>query len=151
MTWQGKCDPMEEMMDRWLTLIADDTPDKPQIMKVLDARNALQLADGCHTRERPLLPFIIEGPEVVDAATCQEFYPAYSFPRGVAGESVANDVIKCQLKAIDWADYNVSDPADMALLQAALPSIFPTGVCDYSKPGVEQQPAVGTWLDYSGN
>ncbi len=26
--------------------------------------------------------------------------------------------------------------------------IFPTGVCDYSKPGVEQQPPLGTWLDY---
>jgi Tannase-like family of unknown function (DUF6351) len=34
------------------------------------------------------------------------------------------------------------------LLQAPLPAIFPTGVCDYSKPGVEQQPPLGTCLDY---
>jgi Tannase-like family of unknown function (DUF6351) len=140
-----------ETMDRWLTLIADDTSDRPQIVKVLDARDALQLSDGCHRPTRPLLPYVIEGPEVVNAAECLGFYPVFSFPRGVAGEGVANDVIKCQLKAINWADYNVTDPADLALLQAELPNIFSTGVCDYSKPGIEQQPPLGTWLDYGSD
>jgi len=44
--------------------------------------------------------------------------------------------------------YKVANPEDLVLLQATLPAIFPTGVCDYSKPGVEQQPPLGTWLDY---
>jgi hypothetical protein len=26
-----------------------------------------------------------------------------------------------------------------------LKQIFPAGVCDWSKPGVEQQPMAGTW------
>ena len=140
-----------ETMDRWLALIAEDSSDRPQIVKVLDAKSVLQLTDGCHRPTRPLLPFVIEGPEVIDAAQCLSFYPAYSFPRGVAGEGIANDVIKCQLKPIDWADYKVTDPADMALLQLELPKIFPAGVCDFSKPGVEQQAPLGSWLDYGGS
>ena len=28
---------------------------------------------------------------------------------------------------------------------ARLKQVFPTGVCDWSKPGVEQQPMAGTW------
>ena len=45
----------------------------------------------------------------------------------------------------------MTDPAELALLQAALPAVFPSGVCDYSKPGVAQQPPLGTWLDYGSN
>ena len=85
---------------------------------------------------------------MVDATECLTYYPAYSFPRGVAGEGIANDVIKCQLKAIDWADYKLTDPTDLALLQSELPKSFPTGVCDYTKPGIEQQPPLSTWLSY---
>jgi len=44
--------------------------------------------------------------------------------------------------------YKVANPQDLILLQATLPAIFLTGVCDYPKPGVEQQPPLGTWLDY---
>jgi hypothetical protein len=31
---------------------------------------------------------------------------------------------------------------------ARLETIFPQGVCDYSRPGVEQERLVGTWLSY---
>jgi len=31
---------------------------------------------------------------------------------------------------------------------ARLNAIFPTGVCDWSKPGVEQQDLEGTWLSF---
>jgi hypothetical protein len=29
-----------------------------------------------------------------------------------------------------------------------LTSIFPTGVCNFTKPGVEQQPLAGSWLSF---
>jgi hypothetical protein len=52
--------------------------------------------------------------------------------------------VKCELKAIDKADYKrpVTD-AQLAGLRAA----FPQGVCDYSKKGVAQRPAQ-SWLSY---
>lgn len=137
-----------ETMDRWLTLIAEDGSDRPRIAKIIDAKNALGVSDGCHEPTPLPRPFVIEGPEIVKASDCLDYYPVFSFPRGVAGEGIANDVIKCQLKPIDWSDYKIAEPADLALLQVELPRIFPTGVCDYSRPGVEQRPPLGTWLDY---
>jgi hypothetical protein len=43
------------------------------------------------------------------------------------------------------------DPADYAKpfnagQWARLQAIFPTGVCDWSKPGLEQQDPLGTWI-----
>ena len=70
---------------------------------------------------------------------------AFSFPREVAGAGIAADVVKCQLKPLDPADYPVAfTPLQWSRLQA----IFPSGVCDWSKPGVEQQPLAGTWLEF---
>jgi hypothetical protein len=40
------------------------------------------------------------------------------------------------------SDYKVTLSADD---MARLKKIFPAGVCDWSKPGVEQQPLAGTW------
>jgi Tannase-like family of unknown function (DUF6351) len=66
-------------------------------------------------------------------------------PRGVAGGPVASDIVKCQLKPVAASDYKVTFSADE---MARLKRIFPGGVCDWSKPGVEQQPPAGTWLKF---
>jgi hypothetical protein len=58
---------------------------------------------------------------------------------------VASDVLKCVLKPIDRRDYPV---AFTAAETADLRAIFPQGVCDYTKPGVEQQPLTATWLSF---
>jgi hypothetical protein len=31
-----------------------------------------------------------------------------------------------------------------------LQQAFPAGVCDYTKPGVSQQPAVAPWISFAG-
>jgi hypothetical protein len=63
----------------------------------------------------------------------------------VAGEPLVNNVLKCQLKPIDAADYaGKLGKSDLV----ALTSIFPKGVCDYSKPGVGQVPPKGTWQTF---
>jgi hypothetical protein len=49
-------------------------------------------------------------------------------------------ILKCRLRPIDTAQYPPLSPAQ----SARLASIFPNGVCDYSQPGVEQQPLAGT-------
>jgi hypothetical protein len=59
------------------------------------------------------------------------------------------DVLKCQLKPLVLADYT---DAGIAVTQAQvdrLKAAFPTGVCDYSKPGIGQRPPVGTYLDFA--
>lgn len=72
-------------------------------------------------------------------------YPGYSYPRGVAGEPAASDIIKCQLKPIDAADYKISFTAEEL---ARLHPVFPEGVCDYTSPGMRQSRLAGTWLRY---
>jgi hypothetical protein len=64
--------------------------------------------------------------------------------RLVAGGPLTNDILKCQLKEIDAADYAVKFTAAE---QERLANIFPEGVCDWSKPGVQQQ-TNQTWLSY---
>jgi hypothetical protein len=72
-------------------------------------------------------------------------YPNHGEPRLVAGAPMANDVLKCQLKPVRAADYKVAlSPAQVARLRA----IFPTGVCDFAKPGVGQVPLKGTYQRY---
>ena len=60
-------------------------------------------------------------------------FPVNLEPRLVAGAPVTNDVMKCQLKPVDMADYKASFSAAQ---QARLKTIFADGVCDWSKPSV---------------
>jgi hypothetical protein len=88
---------------------------------------------------------IVEPQTAHGPGQCNTLYPAGTTPRMVAGGPLADDVVKCQLKPVDPADYKVMmTPAQLARLQ----SIFTTGVCDWSRPGVEQQPLKGTWLSF---
>jgi len=70
----------------------------------------------------------------------------YGNPRLVAGWPFTIDHYKCQLKPLDRADY-----APLAFSDAQwgqLQQAFPTGVCDYSKPAVGQQPSI-PWLTFA--
>ena len=68
----------------------------------------------------------------------------YETPRSVADGPKTGDVNKCQRKAPAREDYPLTfTDADFARLQ----EIFPTGVCDWSKPGVGQQGAI-PWMTY---
>jgi hypothetical protein len=77
---------------------------------------------------------------------CNTMYPVHSEPRLQAGAPLSNDIIKCQLKPINIGDYA---PATFtAAQQTRLRSVFPTGVCDWSKPGVEQVSMKGSYQRY---
>ena len=97
----------------------------------------------CLTRDPTPMPILETQTET--GGSCSKLYPVSGFPRGVAGESVADDVIKCQLKPVDAADYKQTFTA---LQSARLQKIFPGGVCNWSKPGVEQQGLAGTWVSF---
>jgi hypothetical protein len=126
-------------MDQWLTKIADDTSNDSKLVKLRRAKPA-DFVDACWTRDEH--PQRIVERQMPNSGKCNELYPANSFPRGVAGSPLAADVVKCQLKSIAASDYKVTFTPDEL---ARLKQIFPTGVCDWSKPGVEQQPMTGTW------
>ncbi len=59
----------------------------------------------------------------------------------------ADDTIKCELKPLRRSNYFplVFSDADWAKLE----KVFPNGVCDYTKPGVDRV-KTGTWLDVRG-
>src|SRR5262249_38418872 len=77
---------------------------------------------------------------VTDMATCDADprLAKHASPRQVAGGPLTEDILKCQLKPLDPADYApaVFTPAQLARLQ----TVFPGGVCDWSLSGVGQQP-----------
>jgi hypothetical protein len=126
-------------MDQWVTKIVDDTSKDSKLAKLRRAKPA-DLVDACWTRdEHPQK--IVERP-MPTSGRCNELYPTNSFPRGVAGSPLAADVIKCQLKPVTATDYKVTFSAGE---MTRLKQIFPGGVCDWLKPGVEQQPMTGTW------
>jgi hypothetical protein len=77
--------------------------------------------------------------EVTDMALCDADprLMKHASPRQVAGGSLAENILKCQLKSLDTGDYapGTFTAPQLARLQAA----FPDGVCDWSKPGIGQQ------------
>jgi len=124
-----------EILDRWLAAVAQDAAPGTQREKVLRNKPA-GLADSCFTAKLE---------EIKDAARCAAMFPVYANPRVVAGAPATGDVFKCELKPIDKSDYK--RPVTDAQL-AQLRSVFPQGVCDYSKKGVMQRPASGVWLSF---
>ena len=58
---------------------------------------------------------------------------------------MTDDVIQCQLKPLSRADYAVTfTDSEWAQVRQA----FPTGVCNYGKPGVGQQPSL-PWMTFA--
>jgi Tannase-like family of unknown function (DUF6351) len=114
----------------------DFTPTLEQIVKAKPA----DLQDACFTDSGTNK---IAEPQVYKGDTkCNKLYPAFSSPRMEAGESIMNDILKCQLQSLDPGMYKVKfTDAEMKELNA----IFPDGVCDYSKVGVNQVPTLKTW------
>ena len=79
---------------------------------------------------------------VTDMALCDADprLPKHASPRQVAGGPLAENILKCQLKPLNPADY--APVAFTAAQWTRLHAAFPGGVCDWSKPGVGQQAAV---------
>jgi hypothetical protein len=126
-------------MDAWLTAIEADTSDLPLERKVVKNKPATAhdlCTDGL-------------GQEIPDAMTCALLNPYYAEPRMVAGEPFTGDIVKCQLRPLSRDDYADATPALSDDEFARLQALFPSGVCDFSKPGVGQQPTI-PWMGYAG-
>jgi hypothetical protein len=124
------------LMDQWLGNIASDTAPYDSLAEKVVRNKPAELVDACYGAA---------GEKITDQATCESLYPPRSNPRLAAGEPLTNDILKCELKPISRRDY-AQPLTDQQF--ARLETIFPKGVCDYSRPGVEQEPLAGTWLSY---
>lgn len=127
-------------MDEWLTTLKKDTSNTPIAQKITNAKPA-DLVDSCWSEDGQR----IKEPQTFSGGKCNQLYPTWKSPRMVAGGPVANDIYKCQLKPVDHKDYQVKFSESE---WAELKSIFPAGVCDWSKPGVSQRIPTGTWQSF---
>ena len=122
------------MMDQWLDNISRDTRLGSAAEKVVRNKPA-DLVDACYTAT---------GERSTDHGRCAKVYPLFANPRLAAGEPMRQDILKCQLRPLDSSASPGVTAKQLERLQAA----FPAGVCDYSKPGVQQGSVTGTWLSY---
>jgi len=129
-----------DTMNAWLDAMAADpaplSTNKVVKHKPADAVDTCWDANGAK---------IVEPASYTATNRCNALYPIHSEPRLVAGAPLTNDIMKCQLKPVNFADY----PAAFSEAQKTrLKAIFPTGVCDFSKPGVNQVPIKGSYQKY---
>ncbi len=120
-----------DVMTKWLNnMIADPAPlSTDKVVK----NKPTEAVDTCWNEDYSQK--IVEPASFDGDTQCNALYPVHSEPRLVAGAPLANDIMKCQLKPIDDKDYAVEFSSDQ---KQELAKIFPEGVCDFSKPGVEQ-------------
>jgi hypothetical protein len=128
-------------MDTWLSNLLTSTPkatlNAVRTQTQVIAAKPSDAFDLCY-----LTGDVTFSTEVTDMAQCDADprLVKHSSPRQVAGGPLTEDILKCQLKALNAADYL---PATFSAAQLArLHAAFPDGVCDWSKPGVDQQPPV---------
>lgn len=89
---------------------------------------------------------VVTGPDIYEKpGPCRDNFPLHDDPRTAAGAPLRNDILKCQLAAIDVGSYGVSFTPDQ---EARLRRIFSDGVCDWTKPSVGFVELEGTWLRY---
>jgi hypothetical protein len=135
--------PTEALLaiDRWLAAVEKDESGKPLADKIV-ADRPQDVQDRCSQ-----VPGVeqVAVPGVGRVCELQQVQTRYGTPATVAGESVATDTNKCVLKPLRRADYY---PVVFTAEQwARLARAFPSGVCDWSRAGVEQQGAI-PWQTY---
>lgn len=129
-------DPAYNVMDAWLTAVEKDHSNRSRRAKVLADKPA-DATDTC---------FDGAGHRINNPQACAALYPPDSSPRVASGSPNTNTIIKCQLAPLT-SNYFAPTILTDAQLQT-LSRAFPTGVCDYSKPGVAVTRSIA-WLTYA--
>ncbi len=126
-------------MNQWLQAIQTDTSSRTVQEKILhnrpEAAHDACYLDGDYVNR-------VTDPDRCDADPALAFYGS---PRQAAGGPLAENILKCALRPLARADYNVTFTESE---WGRLRSVFTDGVCDWSVPGIGEQPAI-PWLDYS--
>ncbi|WP_295857349.1 DUF6351 family protein [uncultured Xylophilus sp.] len=126
-------------MNDWLNMLIADNSGRDYPARVIASKPAAA-RDACWDASSNRID---EALTLNPLARCNQLYPIHADPRIVAGAPRSGDILKCQLKPVNFSDYTVAfNSAERTRLSA----IFPAGVCDWSKPGVGQQQPAGSWL-----
>jgi hypothetical protein len=131
-------------MDQWLTALAADQGPGSRLARIVRAKPA-DLTDACWTRDTAPRKVVEPQVEGIGTTTCNTLYPVWPAPRMVAGAPTVNDIVKCHLRPVEPQAYAGKLTAQQV---RRLREIFPAGVCDWSKAGMEQQGLAGTWLGF---
>jgi hypothetical protein len=162
--WRRKGNPPDyaarrfDTMNAWLAAVEADASDRPLRAKLIANKPALAVdacwrsglgTDGwstdpayCNTGAHPHSSATVgtypgSGPfggQPLYVPTADE-WPVYRDTRVASGEGDASDIMKCQLKPLDRADYAVTFTDEQ---WTRLQAVFPAGVCNYAVPGVAQ-------------
>jgi hypothetical protein len=128
-------------MDAWLSALSTTAPKEwlnaERTQAQVIAAKPAGAVDLCYLTGDPTF-----STPVTNMATCDADprLVKHASPRQIAGGLLAEDVLKCQLKPLNFADY--TGITFTVTQQARLSAAFPSGVCDWSKPGVAQADAV---------
>ncbi|WP_051235911.1 DUF6351 family protein [Ottowia thiooxydans] len=128
-------------MEKWLDGIAADLSADGLAQKV-KRHKPVTAQDTCW---RPDGSKVTEPASFESTGICNSLYKPYLDPRSAAGAPLAETALKCQRKPVDVSTYGVPFSADQA---TRLSAVFPEGVCDYSKPGVEQKAPTRFWASF---
>ena len=131
-----------DAMDQWLEALLRDTSAASYAEKVLRAKPAT-LVDGCWD---PSNGARIDEPASEDPKSrCNTLFPIFGNARTAAGTPIQENIEKCTLGPINVANYGRPFTAPQ---EAAIRRIFPEGVCDFTRPGIGQQPQAGKWQSF---
>jgi uncharacterized tannase-like protein DUF6351 len=128
-------------IDRWLARVEADKRHVSRERKVAEDRPA-DIKDRCSQ-----IPGVdqVDVPGVGKVCQNESVQTRFATPAMVAGEGIRTDTNKCKLKRLQQHDYYPIEFTDAEW--ARLKKTFPTGVCDWSKLGVDQRGTI-PWITY---
>ena len=133
--WRGNPVPQAQSWStfiQWVEAVSADSSGLPARQKVIRNKPALAV-DGCWSSPTNFIAERQTFSSDTNSSRCNALFPSYAFPRYVAGGPLAANNLQCRLKPIDPSDYKGSfTNSELSRLH----SIFPSGVCDWSKRGV---------------
>jgi Tannase-like family of unknown function (DUF6351) len=135
------------VLDEWLTAAERHLADQGGSWQ--DALAAAKPASAESRCQPPWADEIVGADANADPA-CVQAYPLHEEPRMAAGAPRSGDVLKCALLPVDEA----AELYEMDLSDAGLDrlhEIFPSGVCDYSRPSQGFVELAETWHDFSAD
>jgi hypothetical protein len=125
-------------MDGWLHAVEKDHSHRSLPKKLIHDKPA-GITDRCYDGA---------GAKLSDSLCPAGVVNVEATPRMVAGDAITTDANKCQLKPLRRNAYGGGTFTDAEWAQ--LHKTFAKGVCDFSKPGVDQRPTV-PWLTYQNS
>jgi hypothetical protein len=123
-------------VDEWLTAVESDVSGSA-VLGEARAERPVTVQDRCTDGA---------GHDYDNQDVCNAVVDSYSTPRIEAGMPFTDDVLKCQLTPMRRSDYYPVRFTDAQW--QTLKSVFPTGVCDYTRAGVGQQKTI-PWMSYA--